>query len=361
MGGSCACCEARRGAALKDWIQRIVTGSALRDDETAGVVADLVSSRHSDEAKADFLEALHRRGETPDEILGFARGFLREAKPFEAPADIGPLLEVCGTGGDRLGLFNVSTAVMFVAAGAGAKVVKHGNRGATSKSGGADVLEALGLPLDFETKQLQKMLEEAGATFLFAPSFHPAFRAVAPARKILSARGSASVFNILGPLLNPAQPELQLSGVFAAQLTDIYANVLRGLGRTKAWVVHGRAGDHGVMDEVSTLGPTMVVEISSEDSRRFTLDPAEMGVRQGKLADLQGGDAAENARIMTLLLSGEMRGAARDLVLVNTAAALLVAGIATSWGEGMSRAAESIDSGAAAKVLQKMLRFARSR
>lgn len=342
---------------MKDWINRVSTGAPLTDQEVFSVVTELLSPRSSDEDKAAFLEALHRRGESAGEILAFAHAFLREAVPFEVPQECGPALDVCGTGGDRLGLFNVSTAVMFVAAGAGAKIVKHGNRGVTSKSGGADALEALGIRVDLPPERLQLMLEEAGATFLFAPRFHPAFQTVASARKILSARGSTSVFNMLGPLLNPAKPSRQLAGVFSLALVDVYAAALRGLGRERAWVLHGRAGD-GVMDEISTLGPTHVADVSRDETRRFTLEASDLGVPHGNLAELRGGDAVSNARLLAGLLQGEITGAARDIVIVNSAAALIVAGASATWDEGMARSEESLDCGAASRVLATMRRIA---
>jgi anthranilate phosphoribosyltransferase len=279
---------------------------------------------------------------------------MKVAEPFEVTDGLRPVLDVCGTGGDKLGLFNVSTAVMFVAAGAGARLVKHGNRGITSRSGGADVLEALGISLDAPKDRLQQMLQEAGAVFLFAPRFHPAFKSVVAARKILGERKRASIFNMLGPLLNPARPAYQLAGVFSESLVPLYASVLPSLGRERAWIVHGRASQGGVMDEISTLGPTVVAEVIAGAASTTTLHPAELGVPAAKLHELLGGDAAENAAILRQILSGERRGAARDLVVINAAAALQVAAVAVDWEEGVARANESIDSGAARRVLDKM-------
>ena len=241
---------------MKRWAEKLRQGGALSRQDVNQVVLDLLGPVFSDEEKADFLEALHVRGEKPEEVVAFASAFMGLAEPFQVPVGLGPVLDVCGTGGDKLGLFNVSTAVMFVAAGAGARLVKHGNRGITSKSGGADVLEALGIAPEAPMDRLQQMLEEAGAVFLFAPRFHPAFKSVATARKILGERKRASIFNMLGPLLNPARPACQLTGVFNESLVSLYASVLPSLGRDRAWVVHGRAGEDAVMDEISTLGPT---------------------------------------------------------------------------------------------------------
>jgi anthranilate phosphoribosyltransferase len=343
---------------MKQWTEAVRSGRPLEAADVTTITDALLAAEFADEDKADFLEALHARGESPAEITAFAEAFLRHAEPFEAASGLGPLLDVCGTGGDKLGLFNISTAVMFVAAGAGAKLAKHGNRGITSRSGGADVLEALGVPVDLPLDRLHGMLEEAGAAFLFAPRFHPAFKSVASARKILATRGSASIFNMLGPLLNPARPSRQLTGVFSEKLLPLYADVLPSLGREHAWIVHGKAGDQGVMDEISTLGPTLVARTGEGEIVRETLMASDWGVEQGKIEELRGGDAAENAVILEEILAGQRRGAARDIVLVNAAAAIMVASLCEDRGEAMERVSESIDAGAAQGVLQKMRRVA---
>lgn len=342
---------------MSGWLESAARGP-LDPSEIGAVTQWLLDEAVPAEDKAAFLGALHQRGETPAEVAALADNILERAVPFSVPADLRPVLDVCGTGGDKLGLFNISTAVMFVAAGAGARLVKHGNRGITSKSGGADVLEALGVPVDLPGPQLQDMLGEAGAVFLFAPSFHPAFKAVAPARKLLAERGQPSVFNMLGPLLNPSRPEYQLTGVFSEALVALYADVLPRLGRKRAWVVHGKAGESGVMDEISTSGPTLLAKLSTGGLLRETLRPADLGVAVAELNDLRGGDAKANAQLLWQVLRGERGGAARDIVLVNAAAALVVAGVATDWSEAMEKSSESIDSGAAAQVLQKMRRVA---
>jgi anthranilate phosphoribosyltransferase len=200
------------------------------------------------------------------------------------------------------------------------------------------------------------MLEEAGAVFLFAPRFHPAFKSVAAARKILGERKRASIFNMLGPLLNPARPAYQLTGVFSESLVNLYASVLPSLGRERAWIVHGRAGDAGIMDEISTLGPTIVAEVIAGAASTKTLHPDDLGIPAGRLDELLGGDASENAVILERILSGECGGAPRDLVVINAAASLQVAAVASGWEEAVARANESIDSGAARRVLDKMRR-----
>ncbi len=343
---------------MKKWTAHVASGGELGPRDIGEIVEELVAEHGSDEEAADFLEALHRRGETPSEVAAFASSFLRHAEPFRVPPGMGPVMDVCGTGGDQLGIFNVSTTVMFVAAGAGARIVKHGNRKITSRSGGADVLEVLGIPADPAPDVLRAMLEEAGAVFLFAPRFHPAFRNLAAARSLLASRGSASILNMLGPLLNPARPQCQFVGVFSPLLLDVYAAVLPTLGCGRFWVVHGSAGDAGCMDEISTCGPTEVAERFGTDARRFTLVPASMGVALSSIEELRGGDAGANAGILTGLLEGKRRGAERDIVIVNSAAALIVAGVAAEWAEAMARARESLESGAACRVLTTMRRLA---
>ena len=343
---------------MRQWVEHVRSGRLLDEADVRAVVAELIAPHGPDEESADFLEALHLRGETPSEVVAFASAFLGCAELFERSPDLGPVMDVCGTGGDQLGLFNVSTTVMFVAAGAGARIVKHGNRRITSKSGGADALETLGLPPEVDVRRLTAMLEEAGATFLFAPRFHPAFKNLARARQILAARGSASIFNMLGPLLNPARPEYQMCGVFSPGLLDIYPGVLPELGRRRSWVVHGSAPPHGVVDEISTCGPTIVAEVVGRTTKRRVLDPDSMGVDVSTVDELKGGDSAENARIIHRILTGDLRGAPRDIVMVNSAAALLVAEVASDWPEAMERAEVSLDSGAALAVLDTMRRCA---
>lgn len=350
--------RASRGIdAVKKWTAQVRAGAFFTPEEMRALAEDLLSAEAGDEEKADFLEAFHLRGETSQEIAGLASAFLDRAEPFEVPSGLGPFIDVCGTGGDKLGFFNISTAVMFVVAGAGVRVVKHGNRGVTSRSGGADVLEALGIPAELPAEKLASVLEQAGATFLFAPRFHPAFKAVAPARKLLAARGKVSVFNMLGPLLNPSRPPYQLAGVFSPQLVPLYAEVLPQLGRNRAWVVHGRTAEGGVMDEISTLGPTTVAEISPEGKREFEFDAASFFPQPADYAELRGGEAGENAQILLSILSAERRGPARDIVVLNAAAALQAAGATSGWEESIERAVESIDSGDARQVLEKMRRL----
>jgi len=300
------------------------------------------------ESRAEFLETLHRRGETAEEIAGFVTVLLERAAPFPASGE--GAMDVCGTGGDRAGLFNVSTAVMFVAAACGARVIKHGNRGITSKSGGADVLEALGVRVDLAPDRAAAALDSAGCCFLFAPHYHPAFRAVAPVRKLLAERGSTSIFNMLGPLLNPARPSFQLAGVFDPPLLPVYARVFQLLGRRRAWAVHGTPS----LDEISPLGITEVVAWQDGGIRDFVIRPADLGIGPVNPLDLVGGTAATNAGIISDVLAGNLRSGARTIVQLNAAAALVVAGIAPDLQAGWRLAGEGLDSGAARDVLARL-------
>jgi len=302
--------------------------------------------------RAAFLGALHRRGETPGEIAAFVDHLLQHAVPF--PGSGKGCLDVCGTGGDMAGFFNISTTTMFVAAGAGARVIKHGNRGITSKSGGADVLEALGVKIDEAPEQAASTLEKAGCCFLFAPAWHPAFKAVVPVRKLLAEQGSASIFNIIGPLMNPARPDFQLAGVFDPALVDTYAEVFKKLGRKHAWAAHGTGPDGLRLDELSPLGKTRITAWALGSLNTFEIDPLDFGISSPSRDALIGGDARRNAEIITSILQGKTTGTARDAVLLNSAAALTVAGIAPDLQSAWALAAESIDSGKALGVLQNL-------
>jgi anthranilate phosphoribosyltransferase len=301
------------------------------------------------ETRADFLQALHARGETPGEIAAFVEILLSRA--IVPPVSGEGCLDVCGTGGDKAGLFNISTTVMFIVAGAGARVLKHGNRGITSKSGGADVLEALGVRIEIPPDRVPAALAAAGCCFLFAPACHPAFRAVVPVRKLLATRGSASIFNILGPLLNPCRPSFQLAGVFDPSLTTTYAAVFEKLGRTRAWAVHGTGPDSMRLDEVSPFGKTRVEAVENGTRSSFEIDPEMFGIGTIASADLAGGDANENAAILRAILDGTDRGPRRLAAQLNAAAALVVAGVAPTLEAAWELAAQSIDSGGAALAL----------
>ncbi len=322
----------------------------------------LLAERVDDAKKARLLEALAAKGETAAEVAGFVEVFLGHAVDpgLDPDAYDGPTLDVCGTGGDKLDLFNVSTTSMFVAAAAGAVVVKHGNRGITSKCGGADVLEALGVRIDLPPDGFRRCLAEAGVGFMFAPNYHPAFKAVAGVRKELAGKGVRTVFNLIGPLLNPALPQCQLVGVFARDLCPMFAEILQRLGRESAWVVNGTTSDGRAVDELSLMGSTQICksgifqDIDDEEVR-----PGDFGLAHAEPADLIGGDAKTNARILESILNGDERGPKRDMVLFNAGAAIACAGLADDMGSGIERARAAIGSGGAYERLEKLREVAR--
>jgi anthranilate phosphoribosyltransferase len=329
---------------LSDLTEKLRASSHLTAQDISAACDALFDETQPLENRADFLLALQAKGETPAEIAEFVRVLLRRA----VPADLGPgLIDVCGTGGDKAGLFNVSTAVMFVAAACGARVVKHGNRGITSKSGGADVLEALHVRLDLAPAEA---LDAAGCCFLFAPLHHPSFRIIAPVRKALAEKGSSSIFNMLGPLLNPARPDYQLAGVFNPALLPAYAEVFALLGRRRAWAAHGAGG----LDEISTLGPSHIHSLEEGVIREWHLHPEDFGIPLSRLEDLRGGTSAENAVMAEDLLSGKLDGPKRDIVLLNAACALVVAGVASTLADGVAQASTALESGKAAEPLRAM-------
>jgi anthranilate phosphoribosyltransferase len=330
---------------MQDLILAVAQGP-LPPDLVAEAASALLDPEVPEDAKADFLTALSERRETPEEIGAFAAAFLERAvAPTLDRSAIGkPLLDVCGTGGDKLGLFNVSTTAVFVLAACGVAVVKHGNRGITSPSGGADVLEALGIRIDLAPGDFGRCLEEVGAGFLFAPLYHPAFKAVAPVRARLGREGKRTLFNLLGPLLNPARPAYQLIGVFDPAIA--------------AWVVHGTTDTGSGMDELSTLGPSHVWKSRGENPFESVIEPASLGIAAATTADLQGGDATENAAHLVAILEGRDRGPKRDIVSLNAAAGLVICGLAVDLSEGIALAAAAIDSGRALAVLQRWREFA---
>ena len=336
-------------------LDALAAAPELTPAQIEAAVAALTDPAEPDPGKAAFLRALRAKGETPAEIGGFARALLaRAVDPEIDPARLpGPAIDVCGTGGDQLHLFNVSTTVAFVLAGGGAAVVKHGNRAVTSQSGGADVLAALGVPLDLPPAALRRRLETSGFGFLFAPQYHPAFAAVSPVRRQLAAEGIGTIFNLLGPLLNPARPDHQLVGIFTPELTATYAAVLRQLGRRSGWVVHGEGG----MDELSTLGATRVSRFDLRhggETRHETLTPEQAGLpRLDTLDALRGGTAEDNARVLVGILNGEIDDARRDIVLLNAAAGFVVAGLVGDLPAGVERARETISDGRAARALDR--------
>ena len=330
---------------------RLLSGTPLAAEEIRRACADLFDGGQPVETRAEFLSLLHKRGESPEEVAEFVEVLLDRARPVSFSGE--GCLDVCGTGGDKAGLFNVSTAVMLVAAACEVRVVKHGNRGITSKSGGADVLEALGVRVDLPPEGAAAALDSAGCCFLFAPHYHPAFQAIAPVRKFLAERGETSIFNMLGPLLNPVRPSFQLAGVFDERLLPVYSKVFALLGRRRAWAVHGTGPVP--LDEISPLGITKVSAWEEEASvREFLIRPEELGIGHIPVEDLAGGSAAFNAGIISDVLAGNLRNGARTIVQMNAGAALVVAGMAPDLAAGINLAGEAIDSGAARDVLDRL-------
>ncbi len=325
----------------------------LSPAEVEEAVAALVAANVGAAEKAEFLKALREKGETAAEIAAFVRALLARAvdPEIDAAKVDGPMLDVCGTGGDKLELFNISTAAMFVLAAAGVCVVKHGNRAITSRCGGADVLEELGVRIDLPPSRLRECVERNGLGFLFAPAYHPAFKEIAPVRKALAAEGIPTIFNLLGPLLNPARPAYQLVGIFSPVLLPKYAESLAVLGRSRAWAVHGSG-----MDELSLCGPTEVREVADGKIREIRIDPREYGLAFCEIEAVRGGDRVQNARLLLGILEGTERGPKRDIVLLNAAAGLVIAGLATDLAVALDLAREQIVSGRARARLDALRR-----
>jgi anthranilate phosphoribosyltransferase len=308
----------------------------------------IMSGAASDSQIGGLLVGLAAKGTTVEELVGAATVMRDNVIPV-GDENAGVVVDTCGTGGDVRHTFNISTAAALIAAGAGVKVVKHGNRSASSQSGSADVLERLGVKLETTPRQLRRCLNEANICFAFARVHHPAMKHVAAARTAL---GIPTIFNLLGPLTNPGRARHQLIGVFSPELTDRLASVLRELGSERAWVVHADDG----LDELSTLGPTRISELNSGHVQTWRLDPRDLGLPHAKLSDLQVSDAVESAQMIRRVLAGQ-RGPSRDIAMLNTAAALVVAGRVAALAEGLKLAAEAIDGGAAGRALELLARF----
>lgn len=330
-------------------IKRAVDGQHLGRDEMHEVFSHVMDGRTSDVQKSALLIALRMKGETSEEITGAAMAMRERVTPI----DLGPdsartnLVDTCGTGGDGRGTFNVSTIAALVAAGAGANVAKHGNRAVSSSCGSADLLAALGVQIDLDAKRMSDVLRRAGIAFLFAPKLHPAMSAVAAVRKELGVR---TIFNVLGPLTNPAFAKRQVLGVYAERLVETVARVLAALGAEHALVVHSRDG----LDEISVSAPTRVCEVRDGEVRAYDITPEEIGVQTHDLNELAGGDAKQNALIAREILGGA-NGGRRDVVLANAGAALYVAGIASSIKQGVQLAHESLAGGAALRKLEELI------
>lgn len=325
-------------------IKKVATGAALTRDEAAHVFDKMMSGEATPAQMGGLLMALRLRGETVDEITGAVSTMRAKMLSVEAPEDA---MDVVGTGGDAAGSYNISTCAAFIVAGAGVPVAKHGNRALSSKSGAADVLAALGIKLDLDATAIARCIREAGIGFMFAPNHHPAMKHVGPTRVEL---GTRTIFNLLGPLSNPANVKRQMVGVYAKSWIEPLANVLKALGMERAWVVHGSDG----LDEITTTGPTFVAELSGGKVKTFEVEPGEVGLAKAGPDDLKGGDAAHNAKALRAVLEGKP-GPYRDVALLNAAAALVVAGKAATLGDGVALAAQSVDSGAAKARLDRLI------
>jgi anthranilate phosphoribosyltransferase len=330
--------------------EKAEAGTHLSRQEAEAAMEEILSGRVAEDAIVALLSALRTKGETVEELVGFARAMRRHATPIfsNASRPVELLVDTCGTGGDASGTFNISTTAAFVAAGAGARVAKHGNRSISSKCGSADVLEALGISLDVAPERVGAAINEIGIGFLFAPALHTAMRHAMPARRRLG----RTAFNLLGPLTNPAGARAQIAGVFSAEVVEKVASVLAELGVEHAFVVHGAGG----LDEISLAGETKVGEVRGGTVRVYEITPEDFGLSRAPISAIFGGDAAYNAGILRAILAGEP-GPRRDIVIANAAAALVAAGRASDFREGARLASESIDSSAARKKLDALIAF----
>ena len=334
---------------IKDAIAKVMEGQDLTEAEADSAMTQIMEGQATPAQIGAFLTALRMKGESVSEITGCARAMRRSAVPVR-PRRTETLVDTCGTGGDGAGTFNISTTAAFVVAGAGQPVAKHGNRSVSSRCGSADVLEALGVNLDLTPDQVAACVDEVGIGFLFAPKLHPAMKhAIGPRREL----GVRTIFNVLGPLTNPANASAQVLGVYDPNLTDTLARVLGALGSQAAFVVHGSGG----LDELTTAGPNRVSVLRDGQVETHSFDPADLGFPRARPADLNGGDADENATITREILSGTLNGARRDVVVLNASAALVAGGRAQNLPEGIRLAEHSLDSGSAQRVLDHLIEF----
>jgi len=324
---------------VKAHLAKVLRGERLSEEEAGAAMGAIMDGEATPAQIGAMLAALTVRGETEDEVVGFARTMRARAVPLASRGAI----DTCGTGGDGAGTFNISTVASFVVAACGVPVAKHGNRSASGSCGSADVLEALGIRIDPPVSVVQRLLDETGWTFLFAPAFHASTRHAVGPRKELGVR---TTFNLLGPLTNPASPAAQVVGVPRADLTLFLARCLQRLGVRRAWVVHGSG-----LDELSLAGATIVAAVEGEQLRTFSVAPEDAGLARSAVSDLRGGDAAANAAVAREVLGGD-RGPRRDVVLLNASAALVVAGQAADLREGVALAAEAVDRGRANALLE---------
>ncbi len=329
---------------MKPLLAKVATGATLTSEEALEAFETIMSGEATPSQIGGFLMALRVRGETVDEIAAGARVMREKALRVSAPEDS---IDTCGTGGDAKGTFNISTAASFVIAGCGVKIAKHGNRALSSKSGSAEVLQALGVKIDIPPDHITRCIEEAGIGFMMAPLHHSAMKHVGLTRQEL---GTRTIFNLLGPLSNPAGTKRQLIGVFDRQWVRPLADVLKSMGTQHAWVVHGSDG----LDELTTTGISFAAALENGEVREFEVDPSTLGLATASESDLVGGSPTENAEALKQVLEGQT-GPYRDIVLLNSAAALVVAEKASSLEEGLSLAAQSIDDGRALETLNKLV------
>ena len=335
---------------FSDLLEKLTRHEDLTADEAAAAMREVMEGRAAPAQLAALLAALVMKGERPAEIVGFARTMREHA--VKLPASVGDVFDTCGTGGDRSGTFNISSAAALVVAACGVPVAKHGNRSVSSRCGSADVFEQLGVNISASPAAVERSLREARIAFLFAPTFHPSMRHAAPTRRDLGIR---TAFNLLGPLTNPAGATRQIVGVPKPELTELMAHALRMLGTKRAWVVHGAEG----IDEISIAGYTKVAECRDGAVHTFYIHPSEFGITKGSADSLKGGDAPTNAAIARDVLAGKP-GGPREVVLLNAGVALFVAGAVDSVRAGIARASDAVDSGAARVTLDTMVRLSQA-
>jgi anthranilate phosphoribosyltransferase len=334
---------------IKEAIGTLVTGRSLSMDQAESAMTEIMNGEVTPAQFGAFVTALRMKGETSEEIAGMAK--VMRAKAIQVQAD-GPVVDTCGTGGDNASTFNISTAAAFVVAGAGLKVAKHGNRAASSQCGSADVLEALGVKIELNAQQVERCLKEVGIGFMFAPAFHPAMKYAGPPRREIGIR---TVFNILGPLTNPAHAQAQVLGVAESSLTEKMAAVLRMLGCHHALVVHGEDG----LDEITITGKTQVRELEGDHIKMYSISPEDFGFFRTSLEDIRGSTPSENAASVRRILEGAA-GPQRDVVLMNAAAAIVAGDKAGNLPEGAKLAAEAIDSGRALDRLEQLIKLSQN-
>jgi anthranilate phosphoribosyltransferase len=336
---------------IKEAIAKVVERIDLQEDEMTVVMKKMMEGVATPSQMSAFLVGLRMKGESISEITGAAKVMREKATKIKANYNI--VVDLCGTGGDQQGTFNVSTVASFIVAGVGVPVAKHGNRSVSSQVGSADVLEELGVNIDISPKGAEQCLNEVGITFLFAPIYHPAMKNVFQPRRDIGIR---TIFNVLGPITNPAEVKHQVMGVYSEVLVEPMAKVLRNLGYVRAMVVHGSDS----LDEITVTGKTQVAELKDGMVKTYQLDPLDLGFKRRRLDEIRGGNARENAQILLSILNGEEREAKREIAVLNAAAGILVSGAASDMKEAITRAEESIDTKRALNKLNELIKFTRN-